>query len=543
MADATIKKLLRLLQADQGEKTRCAAALVLGEVGARDGELNEALCEALEDPSEALRTQVLEAIGKLRIEQALPRVLTRVEEGGPEGETAAIAAARLGVKGIRALQDLMPKVAPGLRRRIAAALAAAGTTSSENAAVDALLDKDPGVVNSAAASLSTEIPRLTSSHRKALNDHLLDLLKKSKKSPLSSASETAIVRLLAALDDARAEPIFWERTQPPYSHELRAAALQALGKRIDAPSKDELQRLFTCAAEADFRIAAPAMMMLKSVPVNAKSVPDWLPLLQAPDMAVRRLAIEKVGNHDSKEVAQSLLLQLKHPDRGLRDTAINCLAKLDQGRKALTDALLKTESAEDAWTLARAQTGLVKDYSPALRKQLLSHACEYLEEGDRRADALIHLLREADNRELRDQLEERALARRKKKDYATALIYLRLLGRDPSCAAAVRMELAGCGLKVSAKDLSGEGRNSDPCLQQFAGLIHSHEAEVVEFIKKAKWLEPEDLFYLGFHFAEQETDRQERTFGGEALHEVVKRSPRSKLAKDAKAKLGRAGLE
>ena len=98
--------------------------------------------------------------------------------------------------------------------------------------------------------------------------------------------------------------------------------------------------------------------------------------------------------------------------------------------------MLKSASADEAWALARAQAGLVGEYPPALRKQLLTRACGYLEEGDRRADALLFLLREADHRELRDRLEERALALRKKKDYATALIYLRLLGRDPACGPA-----------------------------------------------------------------------------------------------------------
>jgi hypothetical protein len=485
----------------------------------------------------------MEAVGKLRVEQALPRVLSRVTEGGAESDAAALAAARLGTRGTRALQELMPKVAPGLRRRIAAALAAAGTAPAETAALDTLLDKDPGVVDSAASSLIAEINHLNRSHRQALAEHLLELLRRNKKTPLPLASETAMIRLLAALGDPRAEAIFWERTEPPHPPELRIAALQALGKLDAAPGKDHLRQLFACAADSDFRVAAPALMILKSVPINARAVRDWLPLLDAPDVAVRRLAIDKVGSQDSAEVAAALLGQLNHPDRALRQDALTCLAKLEQGRKALAEALLDAESPDEAWALARAQTSLVRDYAPALRKQLFGRACAYLDEGDRRAEALLFLLREADPRALRDQLEERAVALRKKKNYPGALAYLRLLGRDPACGATVRLELASCGLKVSSRELAVEARAADPCLQQFAGLIHSHEAELLDFAKKAKWLDADDLFYLGFHFAEQEKDRQERQFGGEVLHLVVKRSPRSKLARDARAKLGREGLE
>src|SRR6516225_7417136 len=204
MAESSIKKLLDLLRPDQPVHVRTAAALVLGELGDKDGAIGAALCEHLNDPDPAVRLQVITAVGKLRIDQALPRLLQSVQAGGDEAERAAQAVAHLGVKGTRALQDLMDKVAPGLRRRIASALAAGGTASAETAAVDALLDTDPGVVDAATRSLAGGIPALTEAHRHALADHLLELLG-NKKTRLAPPSETAVVRLLAALNDTRAE--------------------------------------------------------------------------------------------------------------------------------------------------------------------------------------------------------------------------------------------------------------------------------------------------------------------------------------------------
>jgi hypothetical protein len=225
----------------------------------------------------------------------------------------------------------------------------------------------------------------------------------------------------------------------------------------------------------------------------------------------------------------------------LRNDALARLGRLAAGRTALAEALLAAESPDAAWTLARTQEPFVGGYDAALRKRLFDHACDYIDAGDRRADALLHLLRVADAPGLRDRLEERALALRKKKQYDKALMYLRLLTRDPACAAPTRLEAAGCALKVSSRDVSAEARAADPALQQFTRLIDNHEAETLEFVSKAKWLEPEELFYLGFHFAEKE--RAEKKFGGEMLRLVVKRSPRGKLAKDAKSKLRGEGLE
>jgi HEAT repeat protein len=540
MLDATGKKLLRLLQPDQPAELRCATALVLGEVGTRDTELTQALCEALDDADTSVRLQAMTAAGKLHLEQALRHLLQRVEEGGPEGETAALAAARVGVKGTRALHDLMTRVAPGLRRRIAAALAAAGTSSAESLAVDALLDKDPGVVDATARSLLSEVPSLSESHRRQLATHLLELLGNKKKPQLAAASQSAVIRLLAALGDPRAEAICWNHTEPPYPTEVRAAALQALGKWVHNPAKDKLKRLIACAADTDFRVAAPALMILQTVPISARVLPDWLALLDAPDPAVRRAALEKVGDQDSPQVAAALVKQLGHRDRALHEEALARLSRLAQGRKALANALLAAESADEAWMLARAQAPLAGDYAPEQRKRIFTQACGFLEAGDRRADALLHVLREVDPRGLRDQIEERALARRKKKDYTKALTYLRLLTRDPACSAAIRFEQAACVLKLSAHDLSAEARAADSCLEQFANLIHRYDDELPGFVKQAKWLDPEDLFYLGFHFAEK--DHQEQQFGGLALGELIRRSPQSKLAKDARTKLRREGL-
>jgi hypothetical protein len=382
---------------------------------------------------------------------------------------------------------------------------------------------------------------MSAAARKALADHLLGLLEGAKKQRLAPASESAVVRLLAALGDARAESWLWDRIQPGHPVEVRAAALQGLGPSAAVPTKDRLKRLLACAADADFRVAAPALMLLRGVAVSDRQLVDWLALFDAPDVAGRRLALEKLGDRDTAVVAAALMRQLHHPDRALRDDALSRLGRLTAGRTVLAQALLEADSPDAAWALARAQERFVGDHDAVVRQRLFAHACDFLEAGDRRADPLLHLLRLADAPGLRDRLEERALALRKKKQYDQALRYLRLLTRDPACGAPIRLEAAACALKASARDLSAAARAADLVLEQVARLIDSHEAETLAFVSKAKWLEPEELYYLGFHFAEKE--RAEKRFGGELLRLVAQRVPRSKLAKDAKSKLRGEGLE
>ena len=178
--------------------------------------------------------------------------------------------------------------------------------------------------------------------------------------------------------------------------------------------------------------------------------------------------------------------------------------------------------------------------SAAVRQKLFAKTCGYLDSDDRRSDALLFLLRETDGADLRERLEEKATGFRQKKKYEQAMIYLRILGRDPAIGFADRFDLAAVGLKLSAKDLSHESRYADSCLGHFSHLARHFEPELVKQLEKTKWLEPDDLYYLGFHFAEK--DGAEKKVAAPILQMVVKRSPKSKTGQAAKTKLKSAGL-
>jgi hypothetical protein len=528
-------KVLRLLGPGHPAEVRRAAAVVLGELGLRDREVSRELCEHLTDADAGLRLEVIRAVGKLRVDAALPRLLERIRDGGAEAEEAARSAARLGARGARGLQELMPRVSPGLRRYIAAALA-----SGDGATAFVLLDHDPGVVDAATRSLMAQLPTLTPSGHKHLTEQLLELAT-DRKHPLPHPSALAVVRLLGVVDDARAAGALWDRVVPPNPTDVRVAALQGLGHYGAAPGKEQLKRLFACAADPDFRVAAPALVLLGKTPGADKQSDQWLALLEAPDVAVRQAALEKVGDRDTKEVAAALTRQLDHPDRGLRDAARARLAKLGHGREALTAALLAADNPDRAWQLARAQAAFVKDYPASWRDKVYAQACRRLEANDRLADPLLFLLREAGTADLRDRLAATSLAHRKKKAYDKSLIYLKLLARDPALGFDSRLELAACGLKVSPSDLSPDARAADPALREFTHLCQLDDAALVAQLGSVKWLEPEELYYLGFHLAEQ--DARQRKVAAEVLGLVVRRSPRSKTAQAARSKLRSAGVD
>jgi len=540
MADKLLKRLVELINAGPRPELRRAAVLVAGELGnGKEGPLVKALIGTLDTPDSTLAHAALDALGRLRAESALPKLIQVVHQGGPTVEAAARAAGGMGVRGAKAMEKVMTEASPVLRRRIASALAHSGTESAAVASAHALLDEDAGVVETAARSLAGEVPTLREGQRRALANYLIGCLEQKRRPPLPGASVAAMVRVLSALHHPKAEDLFWKCLEPTRPLPVRAAALQSLGSLPPPKSEAKLGRLFECAREREFQIAAPAMMILKQIPASKKSVKQWQKLLEAPDVAVRRFALDRLKDLDDPTVSQSFVAQLKHPDRSLRDEAFNALSRTPRGRLALVSALLDCDSTDECWQLARAESRFAKDLPGSVRPKLFSQACRYRDAEDRRAEPLFFLLREIDADWTHQQIEARGLERRKKKDYPGAVGYLKLLARDPACGEDTRFELACTGLKTSSQDVSPEARGSDPTLAQFSRLLGNPQFEMMGRLKKAKWLDPEDLFYLGFHFAEQ--NGREKQFGSDVLELLIRRAPKSALAKDAKRKLKSEG--
>jgi len=538
MADKTLSKLVSLIAGADSPELRHAAILVSGGVGtAKDKGLVKALLKILLENDAEARPAALAALGQLRVEEALAPVLELVRQGGPELEIAVQAAGQLGQRGIKALSKIMDETTPSLRSRMAAVLAKSGTGGALVATAHALLDVDPKVVDAAARSLAAEVPTFHASQKHALGKFLIDSLK--SKDEVSSKAEAAMLRLLGTLHDAGAEDIFWARLATGTPPEVRAAALHGLGQNAPPTSNSRLQTLLACATDGDFQIVAPALMILKKVPVSSKNAKVWLKLLNAPDVAAHRFAVEKLSGLETEEVARGLLRQLTHADRILRDEALQALLGFAKGRQALLDNLLEAPNQEECWDLCRAMDPVAKKFPAGMRSVLFEKAGKYQSQDDRRAAPLWHFLREMDAGWTRDQLDERASALRKKKKYPEAVAFYRLLAHDPACGEDFRFELAATGLKISNHDTAVDARQADPALSQFGRLLQNPSFDLLRHVHQAKWLDGNDLFYLGFHFVEQ--NHRARDFGKAVLELVAKRLPKSEPGKNAKKKLKSAG--
>ena len=526
------RKIIDLLLEDESSLVRSSAAVIMGAMESPDTASGKALMQAMKDSESEVRLQAIIGLGKIRYEGALDALLEKFPQGGREGEEAANSIAKMGAKGVKTLLAELPKVSPGLRRYIGAAVAKACHASADQAAIELLTDSDPGMVEGTASAIAASMETRSASQVKSIAKVVGEL---AKKPGISRATNQAVTRLLSTMDDPSGSKALWDRIGPNHPPEVRASALSSLGKNNIASTAENIRKLVQCAGAGDFRIAAPALLLLQKLKADSKTFKEWLPLFHTPDPAGRHLALEKLCQQPDSEIAGLIAQQTRHPDRVLREAACALAAKSKPGQKALIESLLGEKNYDYSWNLARLLAGFIQEFGKWWHGSILKQLHDLIETGDRNADPLLFLMRESDAAVLNDALREKAQELRKKKKYQEASAYLKILTRDAGCPLDTKLELGCCLLKLSSRELGADARHGDPALHILLSLAHRDDFPLFETLKKQSWLDLECLFYVGFHFAEQ--DAKARKIAFELLEHVAKKAGRNKLGQAAKQKI------
>jgi hypothetical protein len=108
---------------------------------------------------------------------------------------------------------------------------------------------------------------------------------------------------------------------------------------------------------------------------------------------------------------------------------------------------------------------------------------------------------------------------------------MRLLCRTDKATDDDRYGLATLELARKSKDTRPAARAGDDALKQLSALL-ARGYDLATALRRDRSVELDDLFYLGFHFAEEG-----HPVGEELLGEVVRKGGRAKIAKMAKNKL------
>ncbi len=548
MAQQIVAKIVDMLSDERSER-RCAAAMVLGGLRVKDDDAKERLCACLTEGEGPLQLYALEALVAMRAKKIAPFVTPLLDS--KDEEIRALATGLLASQGARSAAALARELDSAPLPRQRAIVAIIGRNHNQEI-FERLLgylerpDLGEAVVNTLRGEIDQMDDKALAILREALAHRLKD--KQWTSEPLRAARA---VRLLGYYRDARLVQVLLPFATDRHPTAVRLAALAGLRRPLQAArsTATALKAMLEHAGDDEACLARAAVDTLRSLKLDgfkAGTPPAGAlsKLAAAPLAEARRFAVETLGKRGDVKSIKVLIEHLLGDDPATRDASGRALVRAEGAGKGLVKELQRlTNDPEALARLCRVLRPHAADLDTAARLAVAELAIAALEARQEAAEHLLGLLRLADPPSYAALLLERALKHRRAKRFDQAFALLErldlagLLEEDGHYTALV------CGLcnTTAKKDLGRASRTTDPVLRHAVTLV-GEGFPLAGKLKRERALGAEDLFFVGFNFAESR-DEDEKEFGGALLAHLVAKSPRSKLGKSAKNKMRLVGID
>ena len=535
--EKTLQNLLALAHEGSIER-RSAALLVLGALKLDDEAVLEAVRRALENGNIILQDYALRYCEEVRPKACIPWLLPLLQDN--EKETAERAVRLLSGFGPAVVRPLLQQAKTANRTwfmQAAQVLCAVRGKAAWQGLLQLLLVGDTEVNKTICDLVATTLRELDEKEQEVLYGEVNAFATTLNPQEHRVATISAL-RLLGTLGRPQARKWLIGFIGSEQHHSVRFHALVALLHCLRGQDlhKAELTRLLPLLEEKDFSDTVRLTLdLLEAHELSEEYQPILARLLESPHGAVQKFALRKMGEFDSPAVVRTLVQQLDDQDTARRDAAARSLRKIPTARTALTKEFLACEDPSKAWVIAE----ILPVYEGKWRRDTLDEVWERLatalEAEERIVGAYLHFLKQVDPEYAYTQFATRGDKLKKAKKYKEAVRFLSPLKEFPTWTAEDRFALAVAQLKLHSHDVVSAPSRHDPALDLFAELYRSSAFPVFETLKKEKGLDPEDLFYLGFRFAEGTSEV--RSLGEDVLEFLAEKYPRAKVGKNAKNKL------
>jgi HEAT repeat protein len=535
--DKTLQNLLALAREGNVER-RSAALLVLGALKLDDDAVLEAVGAALENGNIILKDYALRYCEEVRPKACIPRLLPLLQDN--EKGTVERAVRLLSNFGQPVVRPLLQQ-AKGANRawhlQAAQVLCAVRGKAAWQGLLQLLVLDDIEVNRTICDLVATAVRDLDEKEQDVLYGEV-DTFATALGPQQHRAATISAIRLLGTLGRPQARKWLIGFIGSDQHHSVRFHALVALLHCLRGQDlhKAELARLLPLLEEKEFSDAVRLTLdLLDAHDLPEEYQPALARLLESPHVAVQKFALRKMGEFDSPAVVRTLVQQLDDPDTTRRDAAARSLRKIPAARTALTKEFLAGEDPSKAWVIAE----ILPIYEGKWRRDTLDEIWGRLETAleaeERISGAYLHFLKQVDPEYAYAQFAARGDKLKKAKKYKEAIRFLSPLKEFPDWAADDKFALAVAQLKLHSHDVVSAPSRHDPALDLLSDLYRSSAFPVFEALKKEKGLEPEDLFYVGFRFAEGAPEV--RSLGEDVLEFLAEKYPRTKVGKSAKNKL------
>jgi hypothetical protein len=533
--DATLKRVVDLI-GEADVETRCAALLVLSHLGAADAPVVRAVGEALGGKNAVVRDFAIGYLDRVRPRAGLPYLLPLLdsEEEALRNRAVTILAHHGGsaVAAVKKLLDDAP------RRRLNAIIDLCARVRS-SAAFDLLFrlmaGEDFDANRAACDAVTSVVPTLDA---RACADLFARAETLAAGAEARRAALIAATKLFGALADPKARKRLFSlldkgQPQPVRTHALGALQHCLRGQKLSAAEIDQLLPLLD--EDDELGVLRPTIHLLDEQPFDRSYLAQLNRLAESPQPLVKRFAVQKLAGFESGGVIKTLIGYLTDASYARRDQATASLKKMPAARGALMRELLGCEDERKAWALADILLAHERDWKRNALEALWEKLADALESRDDRLyTAYFHFLQGLAPDFLITNVRRRAERLRQGKNFPGVATWLGLLKDSAALDAEARYLLALAELKSHPHALSGMPRRHDLALELFSGLAAS-TFPLAERLRKERVLDPEDVFFVGFHLAEG--DPEGRAVARELLQLLARKHGRTKVGKAAKNKL------
>jgi len=535
---------IRGLLANPAHERQIAAAIVLGEIGADDAAVLDALAAAAAGGVAPVQRHALEALARLAgggksARRIMPTVIACFASRDEAVRRAAIdAAIAIGDEAVGPVRQRLAIATDVVERRaLEEVLGRVGGKDAFSALLAALDTTDVEAARAAALAVRQRVkdasPREKAGYLAQVTKLLRAKGRPSKKAGVNAALVGGGLKILGYLEDAAALPTLLafarDKRQPASVREeaivaLRFTARGKAGARVAAALAELAER---AAAE----LARPALYTMASLELPPALVPRLKKLALGGEAERALLAIERLAQIATPAGADALAGVLAAAqDRMRAEAAANALGARPEGPQALARALLAVRDGDRAALLARLLRPRVRallEGGPAgkkLAKALLANALGRIGDGQS-AEALLPLAREIDRDAAGSGLRALAAKLQKRKNGDAALDVLRLVGRAADATPDDGYALAAAELRAGRRD------EALAIVQQLV----ERGFDVAGALRRDRQVSPEQRYQVGFLLVER------RHPAGEEILTDLAGAGRNKIATMAKAKLKSAG--
>jgi HEAT repeat protein len=545
---SAVDKIRALLASDAHER-QIAAAIVLGEIGARDAEVIDALASAAAGGVPPVQRHALEALARLAAgakaaRKLMPRVLACLASRDDAVRRAAVdAAVAFGDDAVAPVRQRLAETADALERRaLDEVLGRVGGKDAFAALLVALDTPDVDAARAAALAVRQRVKETQMSPREKLST-LAQVTKfvqakakaKSKDKPASPAAVAGGLKILGYLEEPAAVPTLLafarDGRKPNAVREEAIVALRFVARgKVGARVAAALQEL---AERAPAELARPALYTMASLEIPAALVPRLKKLALGGEPERALLAIERLAQVALPAGADALAAVLTDTkDRMRAEAAASALGARAEAAFALARALIATADADRAALLARLLRPRLRTLidggaaGKKLAKALVAAAIDRVAAGGAGSEALLPLAREIDRDATGAGLRAVAARLQKRKDGERALAVLRLVGHANDATPDDGYALAAAALRAGRRD------EALAIVQQLV----DRGFDLAAALRRDRMITPEQRYQVGFSLVER------RHPAGEEVLTDLAGSGRSKVASMAKAKLKSAGF-